>query len=1042
MVFKMPIFLLGFLILSNLLQAQSLKVSGKVSSTDQKDGLPGVTIMIKGSTTGTITNFDGIYSLNASPGDTLTYSFVGYIPENRVVSASRTTLDVMLAEDIKSLEEIVVIGYGTQKKSDLTGAISSISSEQLSNRAINRVEQALGGQMAGVQVTQASGQPGAGVTVRIRGVGTVNNSDPLYVVDGMPLRDIAYLNPGDIESIEVLKDASAAAIYGSRGANGVVLITTKTGSGNKTRVTYNAYVGMQELWRKPEVQDRDGYVALINESRTAGGQSIYEDFEPGNVENLANTDWIDAITRRAPTQDHHLSVTGGSEKLKYSTSIGYMNQEGIVLNSGFERYSFRLNVDAQINKKLKWGANMGITSSNRELAPNEGSFRNGPLIKAMIADPTMPVRREDGEFWVLERTDFANPIGNMTYFNDDRTENRMVGSVYADYQIFEGLSFRSSLGLDARFRERKQFAHEFDMSTETVNWDRLVSFLEWQNDKDHRLVSTNLFTYTKKFGKHDISAVAGYTLEKGREEFIYLNAENTQSNAEKHRYLGTTNRSSFQLDGSPSEQKLESFLGRINYVYNNKYLLTASLRRDESWKFTRAISRSYRIGYFPSFSAGWKLSEEAFIKDNFKSIELLKIRAGWGQIGNQEVDDYAYTSLVQNFSEGGAAAGAAGGHGLDYPFGEERAQGWANLVGENPGLRWETTQQFNVGVDAEFWQGKLSVTTDYYVRTTKDMLVTIAIPGSTGFDAPPVNGGSVENRGFEFATTYRNKVGDFKYEIGGNITFLQNEVTSLGQGGEPIFAAGGRSRTDVGDPIASFYGYTVEGVFQSTDQIEEYNARGEASDPYQTNAEPGDFIFKDIDGRDADGELTGVPDGRIDEADQRVVGNPHPDFIYGINASASYKNFDLSISLQGVQGNEIFYSQLSSIYFGARSNFSEEASQRWTPESPSNTHPRLTTLDKNNNARNSDFYLRDGSFLRLRNVQLGYTLPKALSERLNIERLRIYLAGQNLLTFTKYPGFDPEIGDQGSGDQSLDYGIDRATYPLSRVYMIGVNLNF
>ncbi len=1029
--------LLSFI--STTVYSQTREITGTVSSDDGQGGLPGVTILIKGKSQGTTTDFDGDYSISALPTDTLVFSFIGYKPLSKVVG-NRTVIPVELTLDVEELAEVVVIGYGTIKKSDLTGSVGSLKVENLENRAVTQVEQALSGQIAGVQVTQSNGMPGAPITIRVRGIGTVNNADPLYVVDGILLTDISFLNPADIKSLEVLKDASATAIYGSRGANGVVLISTRSGNmPNKTTVVFNSYMGVQDLWRVPGVTDRDGFVQLVNESRLNAGQTIYEDFEESNIQNLDNTDWVDAITRKAMMQDHYLSVSGGSGKNSYSLSVGSMKQDGIILSSQYARQTARLSLNSQVNKFVQAGANVGFASSKRKLSEGEGeasSNRAGPLLGAMSADPTMPIRREDGEFQVLPNTGTYNPVANLNYFDNDIRENRVVGSLFAEVTFFEGLKYNGNFGITLANKHYKEYDHTFDMSIPGVPWDRPTSLLTQKEEESFRYTINNILTFSKKIDKHDFSIMVGRTAEQATYEFVNVVAGNTPSNRPEDQYIESTDGNGAVRGYLEKSDAIISYLARAIYSYDGKYLMTASYRKDYSNKFIRE-----NIGAgFPSFSLGWNISKEGFMQ-NISGLDFLKIRAGWGQVGNQNIPNFAYTSLVYKREEGQGSIGSTGNHGFDYPFGGKEKNGSVNVNAENPNVTWETTEQINLGTDAEFLDGKISFSADYFIKDTERMLLTVPLPGSVGVSGTQVNAGSVRNTGIELTLSHKNRINDFNYDISGNITFIDNEVISLGNG-DALIGGGGVTRTDVGYDISSFWGWSTAGVFQDEKQIEEYNALdGDATTPYQNGAAPGDLIFKDINGKDENGNYTGVPDGKIDDADQQVIGSPIPDFTFGVNINASYKAFDFTLSLQGVYGNELYYNQLWALYFNSRTNFSDVALNRWTPEKPSNTYPRLTNSDANNNQRDSDFFVKDGSFMRLKNVQLGYNLPTKLINKIGVQKFRIYVAAQNLFTFTKYEGFDPEIG-QSDKNQNLAIGIDNGSYPLSRVFFTGVNLTF
>jgi len=1006
--------LLGVLLcLSPQIFAQTQTISGKITSPDG-EGIPGVSVYVKGKTSiGTVTNANGEFQVGGVPQSAvLVISSIGYIAQEINVG-NQTTFSITLQEDSKSLEQVVVVGYGTQKRSEITGSVSTISAKEITETPVLRVEQALQGRAAGVQIAQNSGSPGSGLNVRIRGIGTVNNSDPLYVVDGIPVEGMDFLNPNDIETISVLKDAASAAIYGSRAANGVVLITTKKGKHNqKLRLTYDMYYGVQSPIRKLDLLNASEYATLSNVMRSADpALTPFPEF--ANPAALGEgTDWQEEVfERNAPIQNHQISLTGGSAKSVYSLSGNYFQQDGIIGRdkSRFKRMSFRFNSNHQLNKRVSVGNTLNLIHfDKRNLAEND-EF-NSPLMRAINIDPVTPVRNANGTFAAspYAQTDIKNPVNQIALANDTWVADRLLGSLFGQYEIIDGLKLRVSLGLDATYGTSDKFFPSFDLGLPHERLD--VNSVEKTINLWYNWIVENNLTYDKTFGKHSLNLVAGMSAQ----EFNFRNLGGVRNN------LATNNPGNAFLDasqdgenqtatGAASESALFSYYGRINYTFANKYLFSATVRTDGSSRF----GPNNRYAVFPSFSLGWVASEEAFLK-NIDFINFLKLRVSWGQNGNQQISNYGFTSAIAN--------------GLNYTLGgmEVLSNGAAPVVASNPDLKWETSTQTDIGLDLGFMQDRLMFSVDYYQKNTEDMLVVVPIPLHVGAGAPFVNAGSVENKGVELMLEYRKQEGDFKYNIGFNMAFINNTVTGLGNGNTPIssgeYGTGGGliTRTEVGRPIASFYGWVTEGIFQTQSEIDAHAFQN-------AGTAPGDIKFKDMNG-----------DGVINDDDRTFIGNPTPDFTYGITASASYKNFDFSMFWQGVQGNDVF-NAITRYDFSTTNRLASRLGY-WNGQGSTNTEPRLTASDPNQNARISDRFVEDGSYLRLKNIQIGYTLPESALKKFKVSKLRVYIAAQNLFTITRYQGLDPEIGVGADG--VLDLGIDRGFYPQARMFLTGVSITF
>jgi TonB-linked SusC/RagA family outer membrane protein len=1007
-----------FLCFGHVLTAQ-ITVSGRVTIDNNVEPAIGASVQVRGTSTGVATDIDGNYKIQVpDAAATIVVSYTGFTSQTIPVNG-RQTIDVVLTENSATLSEVVVTGYGSQKRSSISGSVSSVGAAEIAERPILRVEQALQGRTAGVQIAQVSGSPGSPLTVRVRGVGTINNSDPLYIVDGIPVDGLDFLNPNDIENINVLKDAASAAIYGSRGANGVVLITTKGGKRNQDgRISYDAYYGVQRPGRLLDLLNATEYATLQNEAYIAAGKTPLPEF--ANPAALGEgTDWQEAIFQNAPIASHQLTFSGGGERSAYTLSGNYFTQDGIVGGdkANFQRATVRLNSVHDLKKWLTIGNNLGFTWLERQ-GITENSQYNSPVIRALNIDPVTPVRKADGTFAYSNytSTDIANPVNAIEQTHSSWRSNRLVGSVFADLKLAKGLTFRSAASLDATFAVQRGFNPRFDLSnvpslSEAPAAEKnLVNSVSIGHNQWRNMQLENVLTWQHNFQeRHDLTLIAGSTALSNRYDGSGGANTNLPSNDPKDAYISNTidpiaSQSAYQF---ASESSLLSWFGKANYEFNNSYLFSATFRADGSSRF----GKNNRYGYFPSFSAGWILSHESFW--NVRAINFFKVRASWGQNGNDRIGDYSFTTVVNN--------------GQNYNFGSDEiiTNGSVALSAANPDLKWETSTQTDVGIDLEMFDGRLGFTTDYYIKTTSDMLYAAPIPLVAGTAAPIQNVATAENRGLELSLNFRNHDQPLHYAFGGNITFIDSKVTSLGRGSEPVFsgyvqsANANASKTDVGQPIASFFGYVTDGIFQTADEV--------AASAFQSNGTaPGDIRFKDLDGN-----------GVIDLNDRTYIGNPTPAITYGFNADFNWKGLELNLFFQGTQGNDIYVNTIR--YDFTYVNRPSSALNRWTGPGTSNTEPRVSLSDPNQNARVSDRFVEDGSYLRLKTAQIGYNLPQSWLKKVHFQKMKVYVTGQNLLTFTKYSGLDPEIGNIGG---SLEIGIDRGFYPQARTIMGGVSLTF
>ena len=1012
------------------INSQQNQVSGTVTSTESGDGLPGVNIIVKGTTRGTTTDINGEYALQAEADDALVFTYIGYVQQEIPIN-NRSVIDVALVPDTKSLQEVVVIGYGTQERKDLTGAISSVSAEELDKINASGLDEALQGQTAGVFVTPSTGQPGAPIEVNIRGVSSLGNNSPLYVIDGVPVfndvstfgagqkNPLATLNPQDIESIDILKDASAAAIYGARAANGVVLITTKRGKTGQTQMTFNGYAGVQQFNRTIPMMNSQQMAAYSIEADQAAGQDPAPAFSDPNV--LAqNTDWQDEAFNAAPIQNYSLTVSGGNENSKYAVVGGYFDQQGILPNTGFKRYSARINTDFDVGKRFKIGESLSLS---------RGSWSNGfnPasdfLQELLQSSPTLPVYDEDnlGGYagptpGVTGGNTRSNKIAELNLIDASTLQNRLLGNVYAELNIFDFLSYRFNAGADVLFGESKTFTPVYELGGRS---NPRATINEGRRSENIFLLEHTLTFNPILSNDHDLSVLVGYSQQDALIRNMGGGVQDFPNNDTRtiNAGFGQSN-----ISGGESEWALRSILARLNYSFKDRYLLMATVRRDGSSRF----GSDRRYGTFPSFSAGWRVGDETFM-DNLGFISDMKLRLSWGQVGNQEIPPYASYATIEPVAR--------------YILGLNQGvvPGATFLEGGNRLLQWETTTQTDIGIDLGMFENRLMFTADYFIKNTTDLLLQLPVPSSSGIrrnNGPFRNAGEMKNSGFEFALTYQNSAGAFNYNLSGNLSAIRNEVVSLG-GQEQIIA---EAQTDPhvtntitrpGGTIGEFYGYIMDGVFANQAEVDAHAV--------QDGAAPGDVRFLDISGPN------GEPDGEITPLDRTVIGNPLPDFFYGLNANFSYKSIDLSIFFQGVQGNEVYNLLWAGLNEGSGdNNATTEMLDRWTPSNTNTNIPRAVSDDPNNNTRPSTRFIEDGSYLRLRNLQLGYSFSDDMLQSLSLGRLRVYVAAQNLFTISNYRSYNPEIGilNTDPSRRSLTRGIDFGTYPIAQMFTGGIQVTF
>ena len=1011
-------------------------VSGTITD-NLGEPLPGASIMEKGTTNGTTTDFDGNFSIDVSDENAiLVISYIGFTTQE-VSLNGEANISVTLLENAAALSEVVVTGYTSERKSDLTGAVAIVDMGGVVSQPVASVDNMLQGQVSGVNVV-SSASPGGPSSLRIRGYSTIRNNDPLYVIDGVPTTSgINLINPNDIESLQVLKDASSSSIYGSRAANGVVIITTKKGKSDETKVSINMHSGIQNTTNLPNNLSAENYgnvywQGFANDGITPahaiygnGAKAVIPDFlDAENTIPSANTDWVGEIFDPAIIQSYNLSLAKGGEKSHSMFSLGYFDQEGTLKYTDFSRITARLNSDYKLfNDVVTIGENLTVAYS-KSVGTSTNSLLGNAVYDAFRIPSIAPVYDINGEFTGYPLSDTQNPLGNL-YRNKDNIENRvrLFGNVFTEIQLFEDLKFKTNFGLNYTTSDRTSFSPTY----KEPNPQRVINSLSVRNNKQFDWVWSNTLNYTKTFAdKHNFSALVGIESIENLYEVTTASIDDLPTNELNIRILNAGDQGTQTNSGDKIEYSLFSYFGKLNYTYDNKYLFSATLRRDGTSKLL-----NNRWGTFPALSAGWKISEENFF-NNEGVISNLKLRAGWGVTGNQDIPAYqtlsGYSSnpYYSNYAIDGAQNTTQTGFTLSRIA--------------NPDLKWETTTQTNIGLDFGFLNDALTFSADYFYKNTEDLLLfkTLA-PDQAGFSNSGQwqNVGEMENKGFEFTADYQSdRAKDFNFNIGVNFSVIDNELLSLGEGINFIETDPGvlhsvnfdqsTSRTAVGQPIASFYGHVVEGIFASD---------AEAASSNQSSAVAGDYRFKDINN-----------DNVIDDRDRTFIGSPHADFTYGINFTANYKALDLTLFFQGSQGNDIYdLSRYYTDFFNlANYNKNDRILNAWTPQNTNTDLARVSLNDPNNNIRPSSYYVQDGSFLRLKTFQLGYTLPENVAEKIKASRIRVYLEAYNLFTITGYEGLDPEIGLQNydSDDRNLDIGVDRGIYPSSQTFTLGLNFNF
>lgn len=1024
-ILKLTIYLFLFSALTlhaNFSYAQQRSVSGKVTDTSNQP-LPGVTVVVKGTTQGTVTNADGDYTLTSIPDNaTLVFSFVG-MRTQEVTVGNKTSIDVTMEEETIGIDEVVAIGYGTVKKSDLTGSVSSVKAEELQATPITSIDQGLVGRAAGVMVTQTSGMPGATASIRVRGTSSLQGgNEPLYVIDGFPvysgtgfgstggntrLSGLSTINPSDIESIEILKDASATSIYGARAANGVVLITTKSGKRGTDLITFDATYGIQNVSKKLDVMNALNYAELVNEAYTNDGLSpYYDDSEMQQIrQNPEGTDWQDEIFRSAPTQNYQFTFSGGDQKMIYSVSANYYDQEGIIINSDFKRYSGRINLERNILSNFRVGTNITMSKTIANTVTTDVAGQNGVVSAAFHFNPVMPVY-VNKELGIYSPTSspgkpFENPVALANEILRENQAVRLLGNIYGEWEIIPDLKAKVSFGTDLFNTKFNNFISSKITTTggvanATINGGYTTN---WLNE--------NTLNWNKQFNEnHQISLLGGVTFQRNYYEGMSASSQGFVNDVLKHNNLqgGAIYN---QPSSSNTEWSLLSYLGRINYNFKERYLFSLSARLDGSSRF----GKNNKYAFFPSGSFAWRLIEEDFIQ-NLGFFSNIKLRSSYGFTGNQEIG--LFNSLPTLTS-------------TTYTIGRTLVTGFYPNIIPNPDLKWEKTSQFNLGLDFGFWGNRLRLTTDYYYKKTTDLLYSVGVPFVSGFSTSLQNIGSVENQGWELGIDTDNFTGDFNWTTNFNISINRNKVLELG--GEDYKDIGGgvlnqspSHRLIVGEPIGIFFGFVEDGIFRNQEELD--------AGPRSPTNWLGGRRYKDISGPD------GVPDG-VSNAnyDRAIIGDPNPDFFGGMTNTFSYNGFELNLFLQYSYGNDLInYNTIELLQPSGGQNVFADLVDRWSPSNPNGKYPVATT---NRSAVFSSVFVEDASYLKLKTITFAYMFPSLNSP--HISDLKLYITGQNFLTFTNYRGYDPEVSFRGASN--LEVGEDFAGYPQAKTLLFGIKLN-
>ena len=988
--------LLGFLLLSFSAFAQQRIVSGKVAAESDGLPLPGVNVIEKGTSNGVVTNMDGDYSITVGPDAVLVFSYLGFATREIEVN-NQTNLDVKMADDLQSLEDVVVVGYGTQKKSDLTGSVSVVDVDEAKKVISPDVAKLLQGQAPGVTV-QSSGEPGGFVNIKIRGITSFNNNNPLFVIDGVIVDSPFDFPPGEIQSIQVLKDASAAAIYGQRGANGVVIITTKQGKEGQNRITYKTELGFQNIPKTIPVTNRMQYQQITSAAETNAGLDVVPGNDPSSELYIddVDTDWQEEAFTTGVVQNHNLGFSGGSKTISYNLNLDYFKNTGyFVTPQNYERYSTTLDLNGE-KGKFRYGAKLAYTSSEKE---NFNEYLPGQtaVIDLLQAIPTMPVYDENrlggygGADNLTQRAITLNVIGYNSLIDNTNERNRFLGNVFAEYDILDGLTYKFRLSAD-----RLDFKNKFFNPPSDLGWYYITTndeaALDVSNGSTVRTIMDNLLTYDVELGKHNIGALVGVIQERSDYETTTGRGVGFEP--------GEISKIQFAdaISGTEYENTVTalSYLSRINYGYDDRYLLTVNFRRDKSSLF----AKENNTGDYYSFSGAWKVQNESFINlpDWWNS---LKIRGGYGQLGNNSIGVYDYAAVVNPFAS--------------YAFGNSLAPGTIAIDIKDPNVKWEDTETSNLAIETGMFNNKLQFTAEYFKKRSSDLLADVPLPYSTGaFPASiTTNAATIENSGFEFTLGYNNAEKAFQYNISANLSTLKNKVIKIGKDDLPI--SGAASRTEVGRSVGELYAFETEGIFQNQAEIDAHAT--------QPGAAPGDVIFRDVNG-----------DGQITDDDRTFQGVSIPKLNYGFNFSSTYKNFDFSFFWQGNAGNKVFNATYQNLMVGQYTNHHIDMVDYWTPQNTDTNIPRPVIGDPNGNNRVSDRFIEDGSYIKLQNIQLGYTIP--LSEELFIKRARVYLTGQNVWTISGYRGYDPDFISDGL----FARGFARGSFPNPRTFAVGLEV--
>nr|WP_321408472.1 TonB-dependent receptor [uncultured Carboxylicivirga sp.] len=1025
---------------------ESFVATGGVLDANTQQPLVGANVVEKGTYNGTITDIDGNYQIKISVGDTLVFSFLGYENQEFVVN-SKVPAKIFLQDESRLLDDLVVVGYGVQKKSDVTGAIASVKGEDISSVPVASAVQALQGKASGVQIVQNTGAPGASTMIKIRGTGTVNDSDPLYVVDGFITDNINHINPADIANIEILKDAASCAVYGSRSANGVVLVTTKSGESGKTRITFDSYMGFSSPWRTIPVMNTQDYALMLDyingtSDYSANGQLYYSKDDAGSlyfddqkfqrIDTIARNSpdsWWNAITQTGIKQQYNLSISGGNEKNKYLLSTSYYNEKGIVRTSDFSRINVRLNLNNKISPWLTANTNVILTNNNQQVVPQGSS---GVLKRALYQSPMVYTYNSRGYY------SENHPIAMIDRSHNSNENYRVDLNFSLTAKMGDWASYQFKVSDYVTTRKESNFSEVGKLEEDFYMPSDISSVYKYSNLTNKWEVN-NLINLFYNNEVHDINFLIGQTLEGFSNEYTSSTSYGTADNQEASRYPSSAF-AGFVNDGYARNWSSMGFVSRINYSLYDRYLLQANFRADASSIF----AKSQRWGLFPSVSLGWKFSSESFL-ENVDWLTIGKIRLGWGQLGNNRIDELSRYTLIDT--------GTNGSYG--YPFGVGNHVIYAGMASSSLGnsdIVWEKTETYNAGLDLSMFRNRLTTTIEVFDKLTSDMLLRVPISVSAGVsEAPMTNAGSVSNRGIEFNVNYKGSIRNLKYDLGFNISHIKNEVVSLGTGNEPIYGSylsessilDFVTKTEVGRPIGSFYGYVTDGIFNTYEEIEA-SAQYEADkNSFEQTAQPGDFRFKDLNG-----------DNVIDSEDRTFLGSPHPDFMFGVPIALSYKNFDLNIFFYGQYGNKIF--NVMDYYLSNAANgnvYADLRDNQWSGQLredrayfPLNTTgatvPDLRTSDRNRNFRSSDFLVQDGSYIRLQDVRLNYNFNEAVLNRLSLTGFSVFIGANNLFTWTKYKGFDPEVGKVvGTDSNNLALGVDHGNYPQSRTFTIGFKIS-